>query len=436
MSGGRNATSSKLKTMQINGVSVIDSEILWSTDNSTTAGLIAAEINSYSSSPEYTATAVGNQINVISSATGTTPNGYAVSFEVEDGLVLSPSSGLSLSGGADSDDTFTPGSFVYTLGSKVYSTSGSGLHFSGIQEPTKWQTDTTGAGFVDMSSQASGSEELTAIAKYQSLLAIFSKRSIQVWQVDPDPDNNRQIQVLNNTGTESPHSVTQVGDDDIYYLNLSGLRSLRARDASNAASTTDIGVPVDSIIVAKLRTLTEIEREEVRGLIEPQDGRFWLILKDEIFVFSYFAGSRISAWTRYLPGFSISHAVVFQRRVYVRSGDTIYAYGGVSGVEYDDTVAIARLPFMDADSPARVKGWRGYDAAVEGEWDVAASFDPSRPEVEDEVGVVFRTSYAEGGSLPLYARSTHCSLTFRSRGDGAAKLGAVVLHHDREPDEG
>jgi hypothetical protein len=435
MSGGADATSSRLVALQVNGIEIIDSHVYWTTSHTATAAAIAAEINSYASSPEYTATAVDDQVNIIAATPGTGPNGFGVSFGTLDGLVLTPTTGLVLSGGATSAGSFVPGTFVYTLGSKVYSAAGPALHFSGIQQPTKWQTSTVGAGFVDMSVQASGSEELTAIAKYQSLLAIFSKRNIQVWQVDSDPNSNRQVQVLNNTGTESPHSVTQVGDDDIYYLNASGLRSLRARDASNAASTTDIGVPVDSVIVEKLRTLTEIERAQVRGLIEPQDGRFWLILKDEIFVFSYFAGSRISAWTKYLPGFAISDALVFQRRVYVRSGDTIYVFGGLSGTQYDSTVAVARLPFLDANAPARSKSWQGYDAAVEGAWDVRASFDPARPDAYDEIGVVFRTSYSDGGAFPIQGRSTHCSLTFRSRGSGGAKLGAVVLHHDLEPDE-
>ena len=438
MTGGADAVTSSISDIKVNGVAVASGSVLWTTSNSATATAVAAAINSYSSTPEYTATASDDQVNIVSATAGSGPNGFAVSAAVSDGFTISPASGIVLSGGADSIG-FTPGTFIKTVGSKLYSPSGPNLHFSGIQRPTAWTSDATGAGFIDMSSQASGSETLTAVARYQQYLAVFAEQVIQIWFVDPDPTLNRQTQVLDNTGTASPRSVTKFGDSDLFYLNESGLRSLRARDASNAAATTDIGVPVDSLVIDALRNLTTTERSRIIGLIEPQDGRFWLIIKGTIFVFSYFSGVKVSAWTTYAPSadlvpFDIDDAVVFGRKVYVRSGDKIYVYGGLdTALTYDATEATAQLPYLDADAPAQEKRWNGIDAAVIGTWELSAAMDPTDLAASDKVATVAKSTFGEG-TIELKGSSTHFSLILRSVGDGYAKFGSALIHFDKSAD--
>src|SRR5690606_24389360 len=142
--------------------------------------------------------------------------------------------------------------------------------------------------------------------------------------LDPDPDLIRLSQVLRNTATVAPRSVTEFGDADLFYLAPSGLRSLRARDSSHRASTTDLGVPVHPLIRAKLEVMSDVGRRGVIGLLHPADDRFWLIFPDgEIFVFSFFPNAKVSAWTTYVTGFVIDGATTFGNRVYLRSGDTI-----------------------------------------------------------------------------------------------------------------
>ncbi len=441
MSGGAASTTSTLSSLTVDGVEIIAAPVVWATSNASTAAAIATAINSYTSSPDYTATVVGSTVNIVAALAGTAADGRLVGFGLANGLTVSPSGTLALANGSDSS-AFQPGLFVKTVGSKMHSVSGPNEHFSGIQQPTKWTTDTTGAGFIDMSTQASGSEDLTALAKYQNYVAVFAERIIQVWYFDPDPSLNRQVQVLNNTGTASPRSVTQFGDNDLFYQDESGLRSLRARDASNAAATTDIGVPVDSLIIEKLRQLSAEEREQVIGLIEPSNGRFWLIILDQVFVFSFFSGAKVSAWSTYnmtanvvvddvssTVTFEVEHAVVFRRRVYLRAGDRIFVYGGLSEeIIYDDTQAEAWLPYLDADTPTEKKPWSGLDAAVEGAWQVSAAMQPVDTDAVDELAIVDRTTYGLQ-RIPIEGSSTHISLRFKSLGDGPAKLAAAVIHY-------
>lgn len=439
MAGGDDGGASTLTNITVDGQTVIFDTVEWADSNADTAQAVADLINASATDPEYTAIANGDQVVMLAADPGTAANGKVVAITVDNGFGITPATGLTMAGGAEEADTFEPGTFVRTIGSKMYSTSGPNMHFSGIQEPTGWTTDNVGAGFIDMSSQASGSEELKALAKYQSSVAVFAETNIQIWYVDPDPSLNTQSQVLNNTGTASPQSVTQFGDNDLFYLNESGLRSLRARDASNSAATTDIGVPIDTLVIEQLASLTTDERGKVFGLIEPRDGRFWLCMKDKIFVFSFFSGAKVSAWSVYNPGFDVQNAVVFGRRVYLRSGNTIYVYGGLgNALEYDDTEAVAQIPYLDGDKPWLPKTFAGFDMAAKGTWKVYVAMAPNNLEAQDAIGVfsnVIADSTFGGGKIPGDGESTHFSVIFKSRNDGYAKLGSCVVHYTSSEDK-
>ncbi len=353
-------------------------------------------------------------------------------------LVLTPSS-ATLADGLDPGDVFESGTFAKTVGQKVYVTSGPNLHFSGVGIPTGFQTLNVGAGFIDMSSEAAGSELLQAVARYLQYIAVFAGRVIQIWYVDPDPLLNKITQVLNNMGTISPRSVTQFGDNDLFFLDESGARSLKARDSSNAASTTDVGIPVDTLIVDKMATLTALQRSQVIGLIEPTSGRFWLVFPDEIFVFSFFEGSKISAWSTYTPAvdnvaFTVNDAIVFKKKVYLRSGDTIYVYGGLGATPvYDATEPELWSPYLDANAPAKMKKFGGVDVACEGTWRVYAGMEPTNQSAVDLLATVSETTY-NAQRIPFEHEASHVSLRFKGVGSGYKKIAAAAIHFDGEPE--
>jgi hypothetical protein len=426
MSGGVDASASSLTTLKVDGVSIIGSTVSWATSNSNTAALIAAAVNAYTSSPDYTATAVGDVVNIIAGTAGTTFNGKTVSFTTANNLVLSPSSGLELAGGTQ--DLLVAGKFVKTIGSRMHAVSDSIEYGSGIGQPTRWTTDATGAYFIDMSTQSSGAEQLYAVNQYQSYVAVFGERVVQIWAIDADPLQSKLVQTLVNTGTVSGESVTQYGDSDLFYLDYSGIRSLKARDSSNAASTTDIGVPIDSEVVSKYLSLPIADKQKIFGLIEPADGRFWLIMKDEIYVFSYFQGVKISAWSKYIPNFNIEDAVVFNRKVYLRSQNKIYVYGGQNDVlQYDDSQAEVWLPFLDGGNPAQSKFFESLDLAVRGDWQVSVSYEYQDLTVYDDVSRAWESTFNRQ-KIPMKGVSTHVGMRFRSIGSTEAKLGSVLIH--------
>lgn len=435
--GGPGATIKVVVVKLVTGpiVSITDGYVPWVTSNEATAQAIADNINNHVSSPNCTAFATGTQVTVIHPTAGTAANGLLLTFDRTGGFAVD--STALFAGGTDQPYPET-GRFVKTIGTKMYTLTQSNVASSAVGDPEDWDTE-AGFGFVDMSQYLSGAENLTSLADYQSNTAIFAERTVQVWNLTADWEDSTRVQVLRNTGTGCPRSVTEFGDGDVFYLDESGLRSLRARDASNSASTSGIGVRVDPLIVAKLRTLSADERARIIGLVEPQDGRFWLIMKDTIFVFSYFPEEKISGWSTYTThyfndagervDFDVDDAVVFNRRVYLRSGDTILVYGGVStGLATDETEAEVWLPFLDGENPSETKQWEGFDAAVSGEWAVSVGMNLRDTSVEDDVCIISRTTYNEE-SIGAVGQSTHISPRFRSRGSGAAVLSACALHY-------
>ena len=329
---------------------------------------------------------------------------------------------------------------LLTAEQKLHIAAGPNLFFSAVTDPMDFGAGAgAGDGFIAMSTHADGAEQLTALARYDQFLAVFSRRVIQIWYLDPDPDLLRQSQVLNNTGSISARSVTQFGDGDVFYLDRSGIRSLRARDSSNSAATTDIGSAIDPLL-GPIISDNIAQAERAIGLIEPRDGRFWMAVGDTIYVFSYFSSSRVSAWSEYKPGFTVDDMVVWNDRVWLRSGDTIYVYGG-TGDEYAysaDVEAEAWMPYLDADQPFREKHVKGVDAALRGTWEIWLALDPNNHAASDLVTRLDRTTFGLG-MIPAEGQGNHISLRFKALAPASATepavLSSVVLHHDKDDKE-
>jgi hypothetical protein len=421
-----------ITVMTVAGVAIIDQAILHTGDNAQTAALVAAAINEHQSSPEYRAQAVGNKVNVMIQEAGTVHNGKTLAITTTGNVTLSTAS-TTLAGGSNlvtspaGSETYLPGEYGKPAKTKMYTTAGPLTHFSGIDEPLELNNPTKEAGFINLSTNAEGSERLTAIANYQQNLAIFSERTVQIWYVDVLKSANQQLQVLNNTGAISPLSVQEIGDSDVFYLSESGLRSLRARDSSNAAFTTDIGNPIDTLILEEINK-DRLRARESRAVLEPRDGRYMLAMGSRIYVFSFFPASKVSAWSIYEPGFSVQSWAIVGRRLYCRGDDgKLYLLGGQDGVTYDDAEVVAYLPYVAAGKPATSKGFTGLDMACEGLWLVQIAADPNNLEALQSVATVEETTFAKGHAS-FQVRTTHLAVKLTSKNDGYAKIGAMMLH--------
>lgn len=326
---------------------------------------------------------------------------------------------------------------VITHKNKVYAGAGVNLHFSVVADATLWRDNTqdsttnTGSGVIDMSAQASNDEDITGLGIYQNDLVILMRNSIQIWAVDPDPSNNSQVQVLDNTGTRSPRTVKSFGDIDLFYLSDSGYRSLRARYAADTASITDVGTPIDTLVIAHMATLTDAQIQAAVSEIEPQDGRYISALGDTQYVFSYFLSSKISAWSTYDANITFTDFAILNGRLYGRAGNTIYLLGGDDNDEYTTETVTVEFPYLDARGIATWKRWTGLDVILEGTWTIKVNTNPNQPDEWVTTAVVTSTSIGEM-KLAMQQRSPVIKLQFTHTGDAdeLAKISKVVAHYE------
>lgn len=318
-----------------------------------------------------------------------------------------------------------------TLKDKVYAGAGSILYYSGVGLPDGWDyLFDIGAGFNNMANNTSGQDPITGLAKYQGNLAVCSRWNVQIWFVDPDPVGNRQLQVLDNIGALSARSIVAVGDIDVFFLSDTGIRSLRARDSSNAAFVSDIGTPIDPLIIEAMRGMTDEEKSKACSVVEPEDGRYWLAIGPYIYVFTYFPGGKISAWGRYRPPSPVTWLVARNGRVYARcQDDSLLLLGGDSNSEYDDTTVLVITPFLDARQPGTHKAVTGIDLGIQGQWKVDIALDPANPDSYERIAQIDRTTYAME-LIPVDGITSHFKLRLQSVGSGYARLSNIAVHYD------
>jgi hypothetical protein len=323
------------------------------------------------------------------------------------------------------------------LNNRVYYISGNTLYFSALGDPTQFETQGIGAGFIDMSNNFAQAEPLTGIASYQGKLAIFARNSAQIWQISPDPAGFAQIQVLPNTGTMASKSVKSIGDLDVIYLYDTGIRSLRVRDSSLNAVLVDVGTPIDTLVQDALSGATSYAKSTACAVVEPTGGRYWLYLDGTIYVLSYYPSAKIVAWSTYLPTYQSGSAQyefvpakfeVYNNQVYATDNVALFTYGGTSGTTYDNAVATVQVPFFDMKRPAHNKTAGGIDVDLSGSWNVACSPDW----IDDNMITALQaqsTPTFDKGWIPFNATGTHFTFYAQTTGSTAAKISQLTLHY-------
>jgi hypothetical protein len=317
---------------------------------------------------------------------------------------------------------------------KLYSAYEGIVWFSKVEDATEFDTGATGSGFNNVAAHQSGADLVTGLVAYQNLLAIFSRRVVQIWSMTDDPTLNIPVQFIGETGTRAPRSVIQFGELDAFYLADSGVRSLRARSGTNTAGVNDVGTPIDSFLQNILATLTDTQIEDAFALIEPVDGRLWMAVGRYVLVFSYFPTEKISGWTWYELPFEPTDGVSVNGRIYLRAGDTVYLYGGADNATYDNTVATLALPYMNAGKPADNKQWLGMDMSAIGDWNLKLLTNPRDESECVHLGRVDGITW-DLENIGAMGHFTHVAPVLESVGDGPASVSSIAIHYhgaDRE----
>lgn len=470
------AADNQVSSVKVDGVEILGTPIPWRTSNSATAQAVADQINSYTSTVEYSASVIdGGKVVLRSQAgSGASQNGKAVSISTAGTVLVNSvvwmSGGVDPIGGVSQRSSFgvtengdkigsTLGitiidqdnveypyhvgatamagldlNYCFTYKSKVNILADSYLIGSELDNPRNWKAGALGVFFIDMSNNINGSEHLMAAAPYQGKLAVFTRASCQIWNIDPDPQNNSISQIIMNSGTIAPNSVIGYGEIDVFYLSDAGIRSLRARDASSQAMVHDVGVNIDTQVVELLHDIPGSVSFNSFSVIEPNDNRLMMSIYDKTFVLSQYPSASINAWSTYTPDNVSNKMAVFDGSVWSRQSNVLYVYGGMDGITYDDCVSDIILPYLDGTKAATMKHLMGIDLTSDGNWDFYVGTDPYAPDVRDHVATISNSTFLLG-RVPAVGIGTHIGVRLVSIGSGYGRIGNLILHYELNESE-
>ncbi len=266
---------------------------------------------------------------------------------------------------------------------RVYIAMGSQFNFSENSDPSSWEQQNPGAGFISFLSQMGGQDTVQTFSHLQQNLVVFGKNSIQLWNVDSDPSQFSMVQAMDNAGTPAPQSVQNLGDFDVMYLDPTGFRSTRARELTQNAEIDDVGTAIDDLVQFALQNY---DATKTCSIVDPLTKNYWCYLNGSIYVYSRHRYSKISAWSTFSciddsnQVFTPQKFVVFNNRVYCRSTEGKHIlYGGVNGNTYDQYSQVTlQLPWLDGKSPEMFKQASAINAVVQGKWNIFVSMNPQQ----------------------------------------------------------
>lgn len=336
-------------------------------------------------------------------------------------------------------DDWKRGIFPVLIDQKVYMIGGPSLLFSGVGDPgdmnpldpagTGPNTAHPGAGYIDTSVLAKDTMNLRGLGGFYKQTAVFSWTECLLFQLDPDPALNVLTQKL-RVGCVWNATIQPFGTGELIWCAPQGVRLMRALNASMAAAVSQIGGPVDPLVAAAVRHESEIVGGQSFSSVIDPDGRYWLAIDNQIFVLNFWPESKITAWSRFTVPFRIDWMATAGRHVFVRSGNTLYRYGGSDDNAYDNTVATVVTPFHAADTTTTMKKARSVSAMVRGNWALSLSFASDQPGFYELVANLNSPTYAMQ-ELPVAGFGTHVGFKLTCSDAGPSLLGQLGVRFDK-----
>jgi hypothetical protein len=459
----------RITSLTVNGDEILAAPVNWVSSNAATANALAVAINNNTSASGYTASALGETVTITAAVgTGATPNGYVVDATPAGNVTTidtNMSGGVAAVspvaqvyqvaiGGAsfDAEDRWAitvngteyeitglgagAGTSAYVHKGRLYSTARSLFRYCVLDDPTDWATTSTpadDAGFINIASDTHGNQRLVGAATYQGKTAIFARDQISIYQLFADATENVIVSALEQTGTMAPRSIIAHGNLDVYYLNDTGIRSIRSRDGYDAAYVSDVGSAIDGFVQSWMEQTDEDTLARAVAAIEPVDGVYMLAIDDRIFCLSYYPQSKITAWSYLDVGFTVEDLIRVERRLYARSGNTIYLYGGADGDTYpdaDELEAVVETPFLTANDPAGDKDQRLFDVAAVNDWAIELLIDPNDTTKAVDLGTVSKITFNRGDHA-LVGAAAVAAVRFTCSAAGYASISSFALGFDK-----
>ena len=309
---------------------------------------------------------------------------------------------------------------VIVHGSKVYAvgpnTAGNAyVKYSATENPTDWTSpmDASGALGLPAGLESPQQDEIVAVGTFRDKLLVFMTNNLQLWNTDPDPALITLDSVIENAHVNYLNSIAPIGND-VFYLNHSGFDSAGQMLYTDSVQDVDVGSPIADLVSAKIAAFADTY--EPIAINFTGEGQYLCAIEKDIYVFSYSASSKLSAWSRYTVSDIVRDITHFRNLCFYRLEDSagnnsIYVMNPDKYIDDSSGEApevVVTNSYQSLGSPGRWKKIYGMDAMFNGGADIQHRWDARDPDSKT-VAVSLSGDTRPGQMIPVELMTTELS---------------------------
>jgi hypothetical protein len=327
---------------------------------------------------------------------------------------------------------FVPGPPVTTAAEKVWATDAetNNVWFSSTEfGPTNW-TALDDAGFIPTSTHIDGDQPILGLGTYRGQVIVLALRALQIWNVDPDPAKHSIAGNVGGSGCDFPRTVTNTGGDLLLFAT-GQFRTLSAIITTGQPKDTDVGANIATLTRSLLPGGTEMF-----AVWWPNLQLYLGFYGSTVYALTSSPQSNVQAWTTWTLPFTVSHAVYWRGKVWVRRADTPelwcfdpesqdYSDEAGAGVAFTGSVQWA---WNTLDGTRRAKFLRQMVVPQEGNSTMSLRFDPRTPAFVEDFYEIHGSTTGQG-RIAVQAIAEILSPAFSFT--GYWRLGEITIYYER-----
>jgi len=317
---------------------------------------------------------------------------------------------------------------------RVFAINGETVRYCAVGAARDWTT-ASDAGFLPTGLQQDTKEPCTAVGTFQDSLVAFYPEGAQIWNVATDPSANSIKKRIAGVGCSFPQSQAAWASD-LGFLSHYGFRSMTVTQSTDRIDDIDIGVPIDPLVVADIKTSNTIApstRIDPFGVWIPQLGQYWCIFDNgttsKVWAYSYSRTSKVACWSDYTLPVRVTGLTTLGGTVYLRTATQLYTVDADTYTDNGTSVPVeVQMAFQDAKSPGILKQFTGADYVMEGSATIAFKYDP-RDQGKETIPQLVTGDTRPGDVVPLEICATALAPVFRHEADEAFEMSQATFYY-------
>ncbi len=323
------------------------------------------------------------------------------------------------------------GGSVTKAASRIFGVGAEVVRYCAAGDARDWTT-ASDAGFLATSLQQDTKADPVAVGTFEDALVPFYDEGAQIWDVQVDPTSNQIRRRMSGVGTTHFRSLASFYRD-LVFASPFGIRSVAVQENVERIDETDIGVPIDALVLPVQQAHEANSTLHVLGVWIQQFGQYWLVYDaggySVAFAYSFSKSTKLACWSYYTFPILITGIATQAGKVYVRSDASLYE---VSATQYtDDHEPIdvdVQMAYQDAKLPGVEKMFYGADFVFTGSPTVSYLYDPRDPTKETNEQAISGDTRA-GTLVPVEISAAAIAPRFRHSADEAFTLDLATLYY-------